>query len=169
MSIVTINLHPSIIMHTLHTVFYTFPLVLIRRICLSINSLYIFYDHLFYSYNLNVWFRGDNVRSNFMLVTPRGSTKLALLLRSHHTAGEMRSQKHHKICGGKSGSFLRSFYTNSWFSSVTTILGFLKLQLEWSPWFFFTGEVRFALTGTEVFSEISNFTIIHTVFKRSVY
>ena len=31
-------LHPKIIMHILHTVFYTFPKVLTRRICLIIKS-----------------------------------------------------------------------------------------------------------------------------------
>ena len=33
-------LHPKISMHILHTVLYTFPLVLTRRICLKIKSFF---------------------------------------------------------------------------------------------------------------------------------
>ena len=36
-------LHPNIKMHILHTVFYTFPKVVVRRICLSC------WDHFLYS------------------------------------------------------------------------------------------------------------------------
>ena len=34
-------LHPNIIMHILHTVLYTFPEVLTRRICLLIKSFFL--------------------------------------------------------------------------------------------------------------------------------
>ena len=42
-------LHPDISMHILHTVIYTNPKVLTRRICLTIKSFLIFGDHLPYS------------------------------------------------------------------------------------------------------------------------
>ena len=51
-------LQPNISMHILHTVLYTSPKVLTRRICLRIKSFF-FGDHSLYSHNLNVWFRGD--------------------------------------------------------------------------------------------------------------
>ena len=54
-------LQPNIIMH-----------ILARRICLRIKS-FSFGDHSLYSCNLNVWFRGDIVRRNRILVTLRGS------------------------------------------------------------------------------------------------
>ena len=65
-------LQPNISMHILHTVLYTSPKVLTRRICLRIKSFF-FGDHSLYSHNLNVWFRGDIVRRNRILVTLRGS------------------------------------------------------------------------------------------------
>ena len=46
--------------------------MLTRRICLRIKSFF-FGDHSLYSCNLNVWFRGDIVRRNRILVTLRGS------------------------------------------------------------------------------------------------
>ena len=46
--------------------------MLTRRICLRIKSFF-FGDHFLYSCNLNVWFRGDIVRRNRILVTLRGS------------------------------------------------------------------------------------------------
>ena len=55
-------LHPNISMHILHTVLYTFPKVLTRRIYLTNKSLV--GDHFLYSHDLNVWFRGDIVRRN---------------------------------------------------------------------------------------------------------
>ena len=51
-------LHPNISMHILHTVLFTSPKELTRRICLTIKSFF-FGDHFLYSHNLNVWFRGD--------------------------------------------------------------------------------------------------------------
>ena len=51
-------LQPNISMHILHTVLFTSPKVLTRRICLRIKSFF-FGDHSLYSHNLNVWFRGD--------------------------------------------------------------------------------------------------------------
>ena len=51
-------LQPNISMHILHTVLFTSPKVLTRRICLTIKSFF-FGDHSLYSHNLNVWFRGD--------------------------------------------------------------------------------------------------------------
>ena len=46
--------------------------MLTRRICLRIKSFF-FGDHFLYTCNLNVWFRGDIVRRNRILVTLRGS------------------------------------------------------------------------------------------------
>ena len=51
-------LQPNISMYILHTVLFTSPKVLTRRICLTIKSFF-FGDHSPYSHNLNVWFRGD--------------------------------------------------------------------------------------------------------------
>ena len=51
-------LQPNISMYILHTVLFTSPKVLTRRICLTIKSFF-FGDHSLYSHNLNVWFRGD--------------------------------------------------------------------------------------------------------------
>ena len=65
-------LQPNISMHILHTVLYTSPKMLTRRICLRIKS-FLFGDHSLYTCNLNVWFRGDIVRRNRILVTLRGS------------------------------------------------------------------------------------------------
>ena len=56
-------LHPLIRMHCLHTVLYTFPKVLTRTICLTVRASLVG-DHLLYSHDLNVWFRGDVVRRN---------------------------------------------------------------------------------------------------------
>ena len=52
-------LHPSISGHILHTVLYTFPKVLTRRICLTIKASQVG-DHFLYSHDLNVCFRGDS-------------------------------------------------------------------------------------------------------------
>ena len=41
-------LHPNISIHILHTIFFTFPKVLIRRICLTIKSFNSLVDHFFY-------------------------------------------------------------------------------------------------------------------------
>ena len=62
--------HPNISMDILHTVPYTVPKVLTRRICLTIKSFF-FNDHFLYSHDLNVWFRGDTVKRNTMLVILR--------------------------------------------------------------------------------------------------
>ena len=58
-------------MHILHAALYTFFKVLIRRICLTIKS-FLNDDHFLYSHDLSVWFIGDIVRRNLMLITPRG-------------------------------------------------------------------------------------------------
>ena len=64
-----INLsYPNISMHILHTVLYTFPKVLTRRICLPIKASPIG-DHFLNSHDLNVWFRSDIPGRNLMLVT----------------------------------------------------------------------------------------------------
>ena len=60
-------------MHILHAALYTFFKVLIRRICLTIKS-FLNDDHFLYSHDLTVRFRGDIVRRNLMLITPRGKT-----------------------------------------------------------------------------------------------
>ena len=57
-------------MHILHTVLYTFPKVLIRRVFQSRASLV--GNHFLYSHDLNVWFRWDIVRRNWILITLKG-------------------------------------------------------------------------------------------------
>ena len=52
------------------TVIYTFPKVLIRRICLTIKTFFSLWS-FFHSPNLNVWLRRDTVRRKWMLVTLR--------------------------------------------------------------------------------------------------
>ena len=49
-------------MHILHTVLYTFPNVLARRICLTIMMF--FSELLFPSHDLNVLFMGDGEMRN---------------------------------------------------------------------------------------------------------
>ena len=56
-------------MHIPHTVLYTFPLVLTRRICLTIRSSSLVGDHFLYSCHLDVWLRGEIVRRKYMLIT----------------------------------------------------------------------------------------------------
>ena len=53
---------PNISMHILHTVLYTFPKELTRRICLIIKNLV--GDHFLYSPVLDVLFNSDIVRRN---------------------------------------------------------------------------------------------------------
>ena len=47
-------------MHILHTVLYTYPKVLKRRICLTIK-IFLVLDYLLYCHIFNMWFRGNNV------------------------------------------------------------------------------------------------------------
>ena len=63
-------LHPNISIDILHTLFYTFPLVLIRRICLTIKVSQVG-DHFLNSHNLNEWFSSIAVRRNYVLITIR--------------------------------------------------------------------------------------------------
>ena len=49
-------LYPNISMHILHTVLYTFPKVLTRRICLTIKCFFTWWSLPFF---LQTWFRGD--------------------------------------------------------------------------------------------------------------
>ena len=56
------SLHLNISMHILHTVLYTFPLVLVRRIEQSRVSLV--NDHFLDSHELNVWFSRRYCREN---------------------------------------------------------------------------------------------------------
>ena len=63
-------LHRNISMYISITVLPTFPKVLTRRICLKAKNF--FGDHDLYSRDLDVWFRGDIGRRNWMLVTLRG-------------------------------------------------------------------------------------------------
>ena len=56
--------------HILYTIFYTVCKVLTRRICLTIKNFFIFWSFPC-SRDLDVWFRGDIVRRNQMLVTHR--------------------------------------------------------------------------------------------------
>ena len=53
----SVPLHPKISMLILCTVFYTFPRVLTRKICLTIKSFFI-WGLFLYSHDLNVWFMG---------------------------------------------------------------------------------------------------------------
>ena len=54
-------LRPNVSMYILHAVRFTFPKVLMRRICL-VKS--IFGDHVLHSHDCDVWFRADIVRRN---------------------------------------------------------------------------------------------------------
>ena len=56
-------LHPTISMHILHTVLYTSPKELTRRIFLTIKR-FLVGDHFLYSHDLHVWFRGDVIGRN---------------------------------------------------------------------------------------------------------
>ena len=67
-------------MHILHTVLYTFPKVLTRRICLTNKSLV--GDHFLYSHDLNVWFRDDIVRRNLMVATLRDQQVKCISIRA---------------------------------------------------------------------------------------
>ena len=60
--------HLKISMHILHTVLYTFPYILTRRIFQYLIASLVG-DHFLYSHHLKVWFRGYIVRRNYMLVT----------------------------------------------------------------------------------------------------
>ena len=53
-------------MHVLHTVLYTFPNALARRICLPIKSFLPWWPFPLFLY---VWFRSDIIGRNYMLVT----------------------------------------------------------------------------------------------------
>ena len=56
------HLHPNINMHILHTVLYTFPKVLTRRICLTIKSFFSWWSFPLFLWPK--WFRGNIVRRN---------------------------------------------------------------------------------------------------------
>ena len=56
-------LPPDISIHNLHSIHSTFPKVLTRRICLIIKSCFSWWS-LPYSYDLDIWFKGDFVRRN---------------------------------------------------------------------------------------------------------
>ena len=64
-------LHPNIRMHILLTDPYSCPKVLTRRIFVTIKSFFAG-DHILYSPDLNVLFRGDIVMRNQMLITLGG-------------------------------------------------------------------------------------------------
>ena len=50
-------LHADISTNNLHTVLFTFPKVVTRRICLTIKNFFVS-DNFLYSHNVNVWFGG---------------------------------------------------------------------------------------------------------------
>ena len=77
------SLHPNISLQVFHTVLYTFPMVLIMRICLTKNFSSL--DHFLYSCDLNVWFKGDTVGRNYLLITLRGWKAERLLLQGKHS------------------------------------------------------------------------------------
>lgn len=56
-------------MHFLHDVLYTFPMLLRRRICVTIKT-FLVGDQFLYSHDLNVSFSHVAVRRNKMLVSP---------------------------------------------------------------------------------------------------
>ena len=56
-------LNSNISIHILHTVRFTFPLVRIRRICLTIKAAKVG-DHFLYSHDVNEWFSSITVRRN---------------------------------------------------------------------------------------------------------
>ena len=60
----TYPLHPNISLHILHTVLYTFPEALAKRICFKVESFLKFVISIFIRLvtNLYVWFWGDIVR-----------------------------------------------------------------------------------------------------------
>ena len=60
-------------MHILDTALYKSPKVLMRRICLPVNSFFDWWvgDHFLYSYDLNIRFRYDIVGRSLMLVARR--------------------------------------------------------------------------------------------------
>ena len=67
-------------MYILHTVLYTFPLVLTRRICASILSRASWIgDHFLYSHYLSVWFKSDTVRRNCRSQSVSGVKGLLLI------------------------------------------------------------------------------------------
>ena len=53
----------------LHAVLYTFPMLLRRRICLTIK-MFLVGDHFLYSHELYVSFSHDAIRRNKMVVSP---------------------------------------------------------------------------------------------------
>ena len=57
-------------MHILHTVLYTFPKEVTRRVCLTIKNFFSG-DHFPYSHDLNVRFKGGIVGRIWMQVTLR--------------------------------------------------------------------------------------------------
>ena len=59
-------LHPNISIRFLHTVVYTFPIVLKKRICSTINSLFSWSSFPLFSWTqgLNVCFKGNTGRSH---------------------------------------------------------------------------------------------------------
>ena len=61
----------NIRIYILHTPFYTFRLVLTRRICLFIKASWVG-NHFLYSHDYNEWFSSITVRRNEMLVTVKG-------------------------------------------------------------------------------------------------
>ena len=59
----------TISMHFLLDVLYTFPMLLSRRICITIKMFLVGY-HFLYSHDLYVSFSHDAIRRNKMLVSP---------------------------------------------------------------------------------------------------
>ena len=65
----TLNpLHPNISTHILQTVLNTFPVVLERRIRLTLRASSVG-DYFLYSHNFHVWLKDDIIRRNWMLIT----------------------------------------------------------------------------------------------------
>ena len=64
-------LHPNISLQVLHSVLYTFPMILRKRIWLTIKS-FLGFNHFLYSHDHNVWLKAGTVGRNLMLITLRG-------------------------------------------------------------------------------------------------
>ena len=59
--------HPGISIHILHTVLSTFPMVLTKKFCLTINqelSNLVMVYYFYYSYDLYIWFKSETVTRN---------------------------------------------------------------------------------------------------------
>ena len=64
----TIPLHPTTSLHILHTVLYTFPKVLTRRIRLTIKSLFSWWSFFLFSWVTEGSFCKEKLDANYFLI-----------------------------------------------------------------------------------------------------